>query len=119
VSCVDHGRLLRNAIEWALNEERPVTVSGPGVLDVTLWRQANSVTVHLVNLTNAMFMKGPIRELLPVPEQRVRLRLPEGRRARRVRLLNAGIEPRVEQEAGAIALTVPPFLDHEVVAVDL
>ena len=31
----DHGRLLRNAIDWALNEERPVTVTGPGVLDVT------------------------------------------------------------------------------------
>ena len=31
----DHGRLLRNAIDWALDEERPVTVTGPGVLDVT------------------------------------------------------------------------------------
>ena len=28
----DHGRLLRNAIDWALDEERPVTVTGPGVL---------------------------------------------------------------------------------------
>jgi hypothetical protein len=24
----DHGRLLRNAIDWALDEERPVTVAG-------------------------------------------------------------------------------------------
>ena len=26
----DHGRLLRNAIDWALDEERPVTVYRPG-----------------------------------------------------------------------------------------
>ncbi|MCC6167815.1 MAG: beta-galactosidase trimerization domain-containing protein, partial [Caldilineaceae bacterium] len=35
VLCVDHGKLLANAVEWATNEERPVTVTGPGVLDVT------------------------------------------------------------------------------------
>src|SRR5262249_8650465 len=35
VLCVDHGKLLRNAVEWATNEEKPVTVNGPGVLDVT------------------------------------------------------------------------------------
>jgi hypothetical protein len=47
VLCVDHGKLLRNAIEWATNEERPATVTGPGVLDVTVWRQKDSMTVHL------------------------------------------------------------------------
>ncbi|MCL6544231.1 MAG: beta-galactosidase trimerization domain-containing protein [Bryobacteraceae bacterium] len=119
VMCVDHGRLLRNAIAWAANEEPPVTVTGPGVLDVTIWRQANSLTVHLVNLSNPMFMKGPARELLPAPAQQVRLRLPQGLRARRVQLLNAGVEPKVRQQGDSISLTVPPFLDHEVIAVDL
>ena len=42
---------------------RPLTVEGPGVLDVTYWKQRNSLTVHLVNLTNPMMMKGPVREL--------------------------------------------------------
>src|SRR6185436_3153593 len=54
VLCVDHFKLLRNAVEWATNEEKPVTVTGPGVLDVTVWRQKESMTVHLVNLTNPM-----------------------------------------------------------------
>ena len=54
-------------------------VAGPGVLDVTVWRQRESMTVHLVNLTNPMMMKGPVREFVPVGEQRVRVRLPEGR----------------------------------------
>ena len=43
--------LLRNAVIWALDEALPVMVEGPGMLDVTLWRQKHSLTVHLVNLT--------------------------------------------------------------------
>src|SRR5262249_10077863 len=39
VLSVDHGKLLRNAVDWVANEPRPVTVTGPGVLDVTVWRQ--------------------------------------------------------------------------------
>ncbi|HWH68209.1 MAG TPA: beta-galactosidase trimerization domain-containing protein, partial [Candidatus Sulfotelmatobacter sp.] len=77
VLCVDHFKLLRNAVAWATNEEPFVTVSGPGVLDVTVWRQKDSLTVHLVNLTNPMLMKGPVRELIPVGKQKVTLRLPE------------------------------------------
>jgi len=119
VMCVDHGRLLRNAIEWAINEERPVTVTGPGVLDVTIWRQKESMTVHLVNLTNPMMMKGPFRELIPVGAQRVQVRLPEGKRARRVRLLVSGRTPRAEEAQGRLSLTVPSILAHEVVAIDL
>ncbi len=64
VLSTDHFKLLRNAVEWATNEAPVVTVTGPGVLDVTVWRQNASLTVHLVNLTNPMMMKGPVRELL-------------------------------------------------------
>jgi len=119
VLCVDHGRLLRNAVEWATNEERPVTVTGPGVLDVTVWRQKDSMTVHLVNLTNPMMMKGPFREIIPIGEQKARVRLPEGTKARRVQLLVSGQSPRVEESPGHVSLVVPTILDHEVVAIDL
>jgi hypothetical protein len=119
VLCVDHGKLLRNAVNWAVNEPPPVTVTGPGLLDVTVWRQKTSMTVHLVNLTNPMTMKGPFRELIPSPPQQVRVRIPEGRKARGVHLLAAGTQPAVREEAGYVALTVPPVLDHEVVAIDL
>lgn len=118
VLCVDHGKLLTNAVEWATNEERPATVTGPGVLDVTVWRQKNSMTVHLVNLTNPMMMKGPIRELIPVGEQTVRLRLPGDKQVARVHLLRAGVTPAVQMEQGALTVRVPSILDHEVVAVD-
>jgi hypothetical protein len=58
VLSVDHFKLMRNAVAWATNEDAPVTVIGPGVLDVTVWRQQRSLTVHLVNLTNPMMMNG-------------------------------------------------------------
>jgi hypothetical protein len=96
-----------------------VSVTGPGVLDVTLWRQRDSLTVHLVNLTNPMMMKGPVRELLPIGEQRVRLRLPDGLRAKGVRLLVAGTTPASRESDGWLELVVPSVLAHEVVAVDV
>jgi hypothetical protein len=118
VLAVDHGKLLRNAVDWASNEPRPVVVTGPGLLDVTVWRQKSSMTVHLVNLTNPMMMKGPIREFVPTPPQQVTLRLPEGQRARKVQLLASGQSPRVREANGSLSLVVPSILDHEVVAVD-
>jgi hypothetical protein len=89
------------------------------VLDVTVWRQEGSVTVHMVNLTNPMMMKGPFRELIPVGEQRVVVRLPEGSRARRVQLLRGGRELPVHQEGAELSLKVPSILDLEVVAIDV
>ena len=119
VLAVDHFKLLRNAVAWATNEDPPVTVVGPGVLDVTVWRQKDSLTVHLVNLTNPMMMKGPVRELLPVGEQRVRLRLPDGRSPRGLRLLVSNTVPPFRQSGGWLELAVPSIKAHEVIAVDL
>jgi hypothetical protein len=116
---VDHGVLLRNAVTWATGEEPPVRVTGPGVLDVTAWRQKRSMTVHLVNLTNPMMMKGPFRELIPVGPQEVVVAMPEGATARRVRLLVADRRVEARHEGSRIRLTVPSILDHEVVAIDL
>jgi hypothetical protein len=118
VLSVDHGRLIANAVRWTCNEDQPVTVTGPGVLDVTVWAQRQSMTVHLVNLTNPMMMKGPIRELLPVGAQLVRLRVPAGRHVAGVRLLRAGCAAPVLRERGSLVVRVPSILDHEVVAVD-
>jgi hypothetical protein len=118
VLCVDHGRLLRNAVDWVTNEDRPVTVTGPGILDVTIWRQKSSMTVHLVNLTNPMMMKGPFREFIPIGEQHVRMRLPEGRKPSKVQFLVGGHVPHVHQSGGYLQATIPSILLHEVIAID-
>lgn len=118
ILCVDHGKLLRNAVVWATNEPSPVTVSGPGVLDVTIWRQANSMTVHMVNLTNPMMMKGPIRELIAVGAQDVKVRLPEGLTVKDVKLLKSEEKLQYRISDGYLETTVPSILEHEVLAID-
>ncbi len=119
VMCADHGRLLANAVDWAADEERPVEVHGPGLLDLALWRQKDSLTLHLVNLTNPMMMKGPYREVIPTGPQRVRLRIPGGQQARGVQLLVSGQRPPYRQSGQWLTLTVPSIGVHEVIAMDL
>jgi hypothetical protein len=119
VMAVDHLRLLRNAVMWAADEPPPVEVEGPGVVDVTIWRQRDSMTVHLVNLTNPMMMKGPLREVTPVGPLRVRVRMPAGTHAARVQLLTAGTSARVLEAGGVLTLVVPSVDVHEIVAIDL
>jgi hypothetical protein len=122
----DHGTLLRNVVNWAANEEPPVQVTGPGILDVTVWRQAKSMTVHLVNLTNPMMMKGPFREFIPVGEQQVHVRIPQDTKIEKVHLLVSDKAPAWQTRlpavgqvgGGTVEIKVPSILDHEVIALD-
>jgi hypothetical protein len=115
----DHGMLLRNTVAWSARQPPPVSVSGPGLLDVTFWRQQRSFTVHLVNLTNPMMMKGPVREIIPVGAQRVSVRLPAGVQAKSVRLLVASATAPFRQDGNIVETTVPSVALHEVVAIDV
>ncbi len=113
----DHARLLANTVRWALNTPPVVTVEGPGLLDVVPWHQTNSLTVHLVNLTNPYAMKGPFREIIPVGPQRVRIQLNETRRPADVRLLVADQPVEWTLAGGYLEVTVSEIRDREVVAV--
>ena len=115
----DHLKMMRNTVLWA-NEEAPVIeVDGPGLLDVTVWRNPGSITVHLVNLTNPMAMKGPYRDFFPVGEQKLRLTLSKDVRVKQARLLVGEKTIDVERSGSVVTLTVPSILDHEVVALEL
>lgn len=115
----DHGKLIRNAVRWAMNEDPPVRVSGSGILDITIWEQKNSITVHLVNLTNPMMMKGPYRELIPLTDQEVEIELPAGKNLLGVKLLVSDLTPEYKVIDGKVALVVSNIMDHEVIALDL
>ena len=115
----DHMKLLRNAVLWATNETAPLVVEGKGVLDVSVWTQKHSMTAHLVNLTNPMMMKGPLREVIPITGQKVSVQVPAGRRVTRVHLLVAGGDAPYTNEGGVVRLEVPSIALHEVVAIDL
>jgi len=115
---LDHSKLLNNTVRWALNEEPIVKVTGPGLIEVTAWRQKKSMTIHLVNLTNPMMMKGPFRELIPVKSD-LSIRLPENVKVTGVHLMMSDQKPIYKINNGNITLSVPELLDHEIVAIDL
>lgn len=119
VLCEDHLKILRNTLNWAHREAPVVAVSGAGWMDVTVWRNQASVTVHLVNLTNPMTMKGPYRDFFPIGEQVVTVRLPKGLQPKGARLLAAGKSVPMEHKGDAVVIRVPSVRDHEVIAVDL
>jgi hypothetical protein len=115
----DHFRLFINTVDWVTREDRPLTLKGPGIFDLAVWKQEKSLTVHLVNMTNPMFMRGTCRELIPSCPQELSLALPEGAKPTAVTLLSGGQKAPYRLEGRRLTLTVPSFLDHEVVAIDL
>jgi hypothetical protein len=119
VLSADHLKMMRNTLAWVHNEPPQVEVDGPGFLDVTAWRNVGAITIHLVNLTNPMAMKGPYRDFFPVGPHTVRVRLPAGVQAKRARLLAADKEVALELSGAVVSVTVPSIRDHEVVAFEV
>ncbi|MGB6688025.1 MAG: beta-galactosidase trimerization domain-containing protein [Terracidiphilus sp.] len=119
VLCVDHLKLLRNTVLWANNEAPVVEVEGPGLLDVAVWRNPGSITIHLVNLTNPMAMKGPYRDFFPIGPHTLKLGLPGDLQAKQARLLVADKSIDLSRSGSQLTVRVPSILDHEVVAIDL
>jgi hypothetical protein len=115
----DHAMLLRNAIVWATNEPAPVSVEGKGILDISIWAQQRSITVHLVNLTNPMMMKGPLREVFPLSRQTVRVSIPKGSRVSHAHLLVEGSTVHPTVEGDDLVVEVNSIGIHEVIAFDL
>jgi len=118
VMSLDHGLLLQNAIKWATNSPSVAKVEGPGVIDVNVWQHPNAITVHMVNLTNPMMMKGPMRELMSPGEQKVHIQLPTDSQLREVKLLKLDMIPVYERNGNVLTVTVPSILDHEMIALD-
>jgi hypothetical protein len=118
-SARDHLYLLRNAVAWATGEPQPMAVTGAGLIDVSYWRQENSLAAHLVNLNNPSTMRGFMHETVPIGPFTVSLELPSAARPGRVRLLEAEQEAKTWREGNRLIVEVPRLRLHEVIAVDL
>jgi hypothetical protein len=114
----DIGHLLANVVRWAANDDIPVTVDGPGLLDCHLYRQSARVILHIVNLTNEGTWRGPIDEVIPVGPVHVTVRLPQGVRAGQIRSLVSGTPIHRTSTAGAISFSIPAISDHEVIVLE-
>jgi hypothetical protein len=88
------------------------------MLDVTVWRQQNSMTVHLVNLTNPMAMRGSYREVIQLGPQSATIRIPEGFKPGAVKLLVSGTVVKPNLRGGSLEVEVPKLGMHEVIAID-
>ena len=115
---LDHGRLLNNTIQWALNEDPVVTVKGPGLIETTVWRQKDSMAVHLVNMSNPMMMKAPFRELIPVDAE-VSVKIPSDAKLTGVHLPIRQKDPQYTIKDGRVIIIVNQVLDHEIIGLDL
>ena len=96
-----------------------MTVRGAGLVDISFWRQEGSLAAHLVNLDHPAAMKGLIHEVAPVGPFTVSLELPSNARLRRVRLLEAERNAKVQQTGRRLVVQVPRVDRHEVIAIDL
>lgn len=119
VLSADHLKMMRNTVLWANNEAPIVEVDGPGLLDVTVWRNPESITIHLVNMTNPMAMKGPYRDFFSVGPHTVGINLPSDLRPKKARLLVAETNVELSRSGTMHSVRVPSILDHEVVAIDI
>ncbi len=103
----DHARLVSNAVRWALKDEPSVIVDGPGILDLAVRESESCIALSLLNLTNPMMMKGPVRENIPLPAQTVSIKIPSGRKVERARLVVAGRQAEMTVKDGRVNVRVP------------
>jgi hypothetical protein len=115
----DHALLLINGVEWATNESAPLRVQGQGMFDATVWMQKDSMTVHLVNLTNPMSMRPQMHELIASPAQDVEVEIPKGKRVSKVHTLMKAGPLQHTISANTLKFHISSVLDYEVVAIDL
>jgi putative glycosyl hydrolase-like family 6 (GHL6) protein len=114
----DHARLIANLVLWASRRPMPVTVDGPGLLDVHLYRQPLRLVLHVVNLTNPAAFRPYATDVYPVGPLNVRIARSPDLRPVRARRLVAGGEIPIVQESGWIALQLERVVDHEVVVIE-
>ncbi|WP_152360143.1 alpha-amylase family protein [Microlunatus speluncae] len=111
----DHGRLITNAVRWALRDEPRVVLDGPGLVDLAVRENDDDLVVSLVNLTNPMAMRGQQYETVPLPPQRLSVAVPEGVSAVTARLMITDRAVPVRIVDGRAVIMIDPFELLEVV----
>jgi hypothetical protein len=113
----DLSRLLQNSLRWVSGEQSPVSVTGSGVIESFAWETQAGFAIHVLNYTNPAMHRGWIREFFPIGAQKVRMRLPQGRRVSSVELLKAGSTIEFQIRDGAVEFTIPQVVDYEIAAI--
>jgi hypothetical protein len=112
-------QLLLNTIRWVTNDERLVSVEGPGFIEMFCWETEPGYAVHLLNYSNANAFHGWQQAVEPLGAQKVSLKLPTGARVKQVELLRAEQAVPFRLDGQALRFTVPTVGDYEVAAITL
>lgn len=111
----DQGRVIANSVKWALGKTQEADIGGRGVFDLALHENSDGRALCVLNLTNPMMMKGPLRETYPVGPLTVTIEVPEGRTPKSARLLVADEDVAFELVDGRVTVAVPTVETMEVV----
>lgn len=114
----DQGKVLVNSVLWTMNDRRSIKVAGQGYIDVTCWRDDQTLCVHIVNMTNPHAMRGPMREIFPVSHLDVSVRLPDGRRGV-ARSLSSGATLESSENGEWLCVHLSEVLVHEAIVISL
>lgn len=119
----DLGRILANAVTNGLGNDQDLEVHAPEYVDVTRMRQPGRRLVHLINFPlNKPVHSGwrhPGRNLIPVMDIVVRLRLQAKEHLTEVRLASSELPLPHRSAGGWIEVTVPVLEDHEIVVFEI
>ncbi|MGE5522181.1 MAG: beta-galactosidase trimerization domain-containing protein [Rhodospirillaceae bacterium] len=119
----DLGRVLANAVRWALGEAAVIDVDAPDFVEATLMTQPGRRMVHLVNFPVSKPLNTGWRHmgrtLVPLADIRVSLALAAGETVREARLATTEQPLAVRQDTGTATVIVPRLLDHEIVIFEL
>jgi len=110
-------RLLHNTIRWLTHNESPVTVDGPGFLEMFCWETRPGYAIHLLNYSNANAFHGWLQSVDPIGQQRIAIKLPAGVGVKSVELLKAEHPTSFHFEGQTLHFTVPSVGDYEVAAI--
>ncbi len=113
----DLAALLAGAVRWAHGSELPVTVTGPGLVDVGVHVYGNMLQVHLVNLTSADAWRGSIEEVVAVGAQELRVVLQPGNAVQEAQLLVSGASAEYSVQDNVLRIAIPQIETHEFVTV--
>ena len=113
----DLAGLLANAVRWAHGSEVPVTVEGPGLVDIGVHVLGNMLQVHLVNLTSADAWRGSVAEVVNVGTQELRVVLQPGNAVQDAQLLVSGSNAEYSISDNVLRVTIPQLGTHELVTV--
>jgi hypothetical protein len=113
----DHGNLIAKIVRWTVNEDLPLKVEGPGLVDCHLYQKSEKLILHIVNLTNPAAWRKPMDELIEIGPLKVKVKLPGTNRGEKLKALVSNQKISAKISNGFAEFMVKSILDHEVIVI--